>query len=308
MKVASLDLNLLVVLDAVLEEGSVTGAARQLNLSVPAVSRALGRLRSAFDDPLLLRTSRGMEPTAQAVALRPRIRALVAAAQDLLEPAEPDTLSRTFTVLASQDLIAGYGTDLLTLLRKENPAVQVRFLADGRATAVDAELRDGSADVAISVNPSMYTDLRSEGLTRTPYTAVVRIGHPLTSGEVTPARFAAFEHVVVSRRGRLRTAADRFLEQQELQRQVVTAAPDFTTALRLVADGDLVGIVPELLARGLAAPLGLALCPVPLPLKPLRVTLLWHPRRDHDAAHSLLRARIQDLAARVTAPPAVSIE
>lgn len=308
MKVTSLDLNLLVVLDAVLEEGSVTGAARQLNLSVPAVSRALGRLRSAFDDPLLLRTSRGMEPTAQAVALRPRIRALVAAAQDLLEPAENDALSRTFTVLAPQDLIAGYGADLLALVRRENPAVQLRFLADARATAVDAELRDGTADVAISVNPSMYTDLRTAGLTRTPCTAVVRAGHPLTAGEVTPARFADFEHVVVSRRGRLRTAADRLLEEHGLRREVVTAVPDFTTALRLIAGSDLVGIVPALLAHGLAAPLGVTPCPLPLPLKPLRVTLLWHPRRDRDVAHAWLRDRIQELADRVTAPRAVPVE
>ncbi|MVU78289.1 LysR family transcriptional regulator [Nocardia sp. ET3-3] len=302
MKVTSLDLNLLVVLDAVLEEGSVTAAARQLNLSVPAVSRALGRLRTSFDDPLLVRTRRGMEPTAQAIALRPRVRALVAAAEGILEPREPDALSRPFTVLAPHDLIAAYGTQLITRLREQNPAAQVRFLADSRGTAADAELREGTADVAIVVNASAHNDLRAEGLMRVPYTVAVRTGHPLTSEPVTPPRLAAFPHVVVSRRGRLRTATDRLLENHGLHRETAATTPDFTTALHLTADTDLLTIAPTPLARTLATPLGLTLHPLPLPLKPLRVSLLWHPRRDTDPAHKLLRTHILELAETAKTP------
>ncbi|MBO1416668.1 LysR family transcriptional regulator, partial [Streptomyces sp. FH025] len=241
MKVTSLDLNLLVVLDAVLEEGGVTAAARRLDLSVPAVSRALGRLRTAFADPLLVRTGRGMEPTAHALALRPRVRALVEDAQNLLGPAEGDTvaeLRRVLTVLAPEDLVACFGTDLLTRVRAEAPGVQLRFLSEGRAADEGGTLREGAAELAISVNAPKEAGLRTEGLVREPLLGVVRAGHPLSRGETTTARFTAWDHVVVSRHGRLRTAADRLLEAEGTPRTVAASVPDFTTALRLVATSD----------------------------------------------------------------------
>ncbi|MFF3006850.1 LysR family transcriptional regulator [Kitasatospora sp. NPDC057940] len=305
MKVTSLDLNLLVVLDAVLEEGSVTAAARRLDLSVPAVSRALGRLRSAFGDPLLVRSSRGLKPTAHALALRPRVRALVEDAQNLLGPAEDDAPAawrRTFTVLAPEDLIGCFGEDLLTLVRAEAPGVQLRFLSEGRAADESAAVREGTADVTISVNAPKEADLRAEGLVRDPLLGVVRAGHPLSRGEVTPARFAAWDHVVVSRHGRLRTAVDRLLEAEGVQRTVAISVPGFTTALRLIATGHLVGIAPATLVGSLADALELATFPVPLDVKPLRVSMLWHPRHENDPSHRWLRARIREAAGRQTPP------
>lgn len=306
MKVTSLDLNLLVVLDAVLEEGGVTAAARRLDLSVPAVSRALGRLRTAFADPLLVRSGRGLEPTAQALALRPRVRALVEDAQHLLGPAEgdvPAALRRAFTVLAPEDLVAGFGADLLARVRAEAPGVQLRFLSEGRAADEGAAVRESAADVAIGVNTPKEADLRVEGLVREPLVGVVRAGHPLGADGVTPARFAAWEHVVVSRHGRLRTAVDRRLEAEGVRRTVAASVPDFTTALRLVAAGDLVGIAPAALARNLAGPLRLATFAPPFELKPLRVSLLWHPRRDGDPAHRWLLDRLREAAGRTTGRP-----
>ncbi|MFE7591016.1 LysR family transcriptional regulator, partial [Kitasatospora sp. NPDC057512] len=293
MKVTSLDLNLLVILDAVLEEGSVTAAARRLDLSAPAVSRALGRLRTAFADPLLVRSSRGLKPTAYALALRPRVRALVEDARNLLGPAEEDAPAawrRSFTVLAPEDLIGSFGTDLLTLVRAEAPGVQLRLLGGGRAADEGAAVREGAADVAIGVNASKEADLRSEGLVREPLLGVVRAGHPLSSGEVTTARFAAWDHVVVSRHGRLRTVVDRLLEAEGARRTVAASVPGFTAALRLIAAGDLVGIAPAALAGRLADSLELVAFPVPLEVKPLRVSMLWHPRHDDDPSHRWLRA------------------
>ncbi|MFE4519174.1 LysR family transcriptional regulator [Kitasatospora sp. NPDC056783] len=301
MKVTSLDLNLLVVLDAVLEEGGVTAAARRLDLSVPAVSRALGRLRTAFADPLLVRSGRGMKPTAHALALRPRIRALVEDAQNLLGPVEGDTpaaLRRSFTVLAPEDLVACFGADLLARVRAEAPGVQLRFLGEGRTADEGTAVREGAADVAIGVNTHKEDGLRSEGLVRELLLGVVRAGHPLSHGEPTTARFAAWDHVVVSRHGRLRTTTDRLLEAEGLRRAVAASVPDFTTALRLIAAGDLVGTAPATLVRGLAGPLRLAAFPVPLSLKPLRVSLLWHPRHENEPAHRWLRARIREVAGR----------
>ncbi|MER8098755.1 LysR family transcriptional regulator [Kitasatospora sp. NPDC094016] len=301
MKVTSLDLNLLIVLDAVLEEGSVTAAAHRLNLSVPAASRALGRLRTAFADPLLVRSSRGMKPTAHALALRPRVRALVEDAQNLLGPAEEDTvatLRRAFAVLAPEDLIGCFGSDLLTRMRAEAPGVQLRLLSEGRAADEGATVREGAADIAISVNTPKEADLRSEGLVREPLLGVVRAGHPLSHGHVTAARFAAWEHIVVSRHGRLHTATDRLLEAEGVRRTVAASVPDFTTALRLIATSDLVGIAPAALARNLADQLQLALFPVPLDLKPLRISLLWHPRRENDPSHQWLLTRIREAAGR----------
>src|SRR6202034_4360281 len=154
MKVSALDLNLLVVLDVVLEEGSVSRAAARLNMSVPAVSRALGRLRATLGDPLMVRSGRGLQPTATALELKPRVRALVDQAHALMDTgtAAPHALNRTFTVLAPPEAVASAGAFLLDRIAMQAPGVQLRFLAAGPGTDEAEAVRDGTADLAISVN------------------------------------------------------------------------------------------------------------------------------------------------------------
>ncbi|MER7580591.1 LysR family transcriptional regulator [Kitasatospora sp. NPDC097691] len=299
MQLSSVDLNLLVVLDALLEEGSVTRAAHRLNLSVPATSRALGRLRRAFQDPLLVRSGRGLRPTAAAVDLRPRLRLWLEQAEQLLDrQARP--LDRSLTVVAPQDLIVTRSADLLARLAGSAPAAELRLLAsDGGRDGAEA-VRDGTADLAVVVNAAKYPDLRSLGLVRAGLTAAVRTGHGLTRGAMTVERFAAAEHVLVSRSGRPEEALDRELKDAGLPRTVRCVVPGYLAALQLVGRTDLVTVAPAALVRELGAALGVVPVDVPARLRPLRVTLLWHPRRDQDPLVRLLRESLGVLAAELT--------
>ncbi|MFJ8622137.1 LysR family transcriptional regulator [Kitasatospora sp. NPDC093550] len=301
MQLSSVDLNLLVVLDALLDEGSVTRAAHRLNLSVPATSRALGRLRRAFQDPLLVRSGRGLRPTATAVDLRPRLRLWLEQAEQLLDrQARP--LDRSLTVVAPQDLIVLSSAELLTRLTAAAPAAELRLLAsDGGRDGAEA-VRDGTADLALVVNAAKRPDLRSLGLVRAGLTAAVRSGHALTRGEPSAERFAAAEHVLVSRSGRPEEALDRELREAGLPRTVRCVVPGYLAALHLVARTDLVTVAPVALVREAGAALGVVPVPVPVParLRPLRVTLLWHPRRDQDPLLRLLRESLGALAEELT--------
>ncbi|MFG3229278.1 LysR substrate-binding domain-containing protein [Kitasatospora sp. NPDC048194] len=296
MQLSSVDLNLLVVLDALLEEGSVTRAAHRLNLSVPATSRALGRLRRAFRDPLLVRAGRGLRPTAAAVDLRPRLRLWLEQAEQLLGR-QDQPLDRSLTLVAPQDLIVTRSADLLARLAADAPAAELRLLgADGGRDGAEA-VREGTADLAVVVNAAKYPDLRSLGLVRAGLTAAVRAGHELTRGEVTAGRFAAAGHVLVSRSGRPEEALDRELREAGLPRAVRCTVPGYLAALHLVGRSDLVTVAPVALVRELGPALGVVPVAAPVRLRPLRVTLLWHPRRDQDLLLRLLREGLVALAA-----------
>ncbi|MBV6703395.1 LysR family transcriptional regulator [Kitasatospora aureofaciens] len=302
MQLSSVDLNLLVVLDALLEEGSVTRAAHRLNLSVPATSRALGRLRRAFQDPLLARSGRGLQPTAVALDLRPRLRLWLEQAEELLDrDARP--LARSLTVVAPQDLILTWSDRLLARLSAAAPAAQLRLLAaDGGRDGADA-VRDGTADLALIVNAAKYPGLHSLGLFRAGLTVVVRAGHELTrGGAVTAERFAAAGHVLVSRSGRPDSALDRELHEAGHPRTVRCVVPGYLAALHLASRTDLVAIAPAALVGELADTLGLAPVEAPTGLRPLRVTQVWHPRREQDPLVRLLRSTLTALADELAGP------
>jgi DNA-binding transcriptional LysR family regulator len=297
-----MDLNLLVVLDVLLEEESVSRAAERLNMSVPAVSRALGRLRAALGDPLLARSGRGLRPTATAVDLKPRIRTLIDQARALTR-ADTASETRTFTIMAPADVIAAAGAGLLDRITADGPRTRLRLLSTDHATDEADAVRDGTADAAISVNAARHAGLHSHGLVRAPLTAVVRTGHDLATGAVTPERFAAWPHVMTSRHGRLRSATDTALTSLGHSRTIACSVPDFGTALQLASISDLVAIAPVPLVTGRRAALGLTPINAPVILRPLRVSLLWHPRQHQDPAHQRLRSHITALAANA-APPA----
>ncbi len=147
------------------------------------------------------------------------------------------------------------------------------------------------------VNAAKYPDLRSLGLLRAGLTAAVRAGHGLTRGEVSTERFAAAEHVLVSRSGRPEEALDRELREAGLPRAVRCVVPGYLAALHLVARTDLVTVAPVALVREPGAALGIVPVALPVRLRPLRVTLLWHPRRDQDPLVRLLRESLGALAA-----------
>ena len=163
----SIDLNLLIALDALLTEGSVIGAAQRMNLSPPAMSRTLGRIRLALGDEILVRAGRGMVPTPRALELHGRVRELVEDVRGVLRPdadAGPETLARSFTIRAS-DYVAGvFGVPLQAIAAREAPQVTLRFADQGKEDA--NALREGRIDLDIGVLGDIGPEIRVDATAR----------------------------------------------------------------------------------------------------------------------------------------------
>ncbi|WP_067539041.1 LysR family transcriptional regulator [Nocardia crassostreae] len=285
-----LDLNLLTALDALLEEGSVAGAAARLHVTAPAMSRSLGRIRKATGDQILVRTGRSMVPTTRALAMRAQVHALVQQAHQLLSAQQEldlAALERVFTVRLHDALTAACGTALTTAVHRRAPGVQLRLPAEpGTDTP---ELRRGEVDLESSSSQPTLPDIRHRLVGTDRLVVAVRPGHPLTEGPLSLERYAAAEHVTVSRRGRLRDPIDDALAPRDLTRRVVAAGPTAAFALQLAADADLVVTVPDAVTRSSRNRLGLFTLPLPLRLPDVSLYLLWHQRYDEDRAHIWLR-------------------
>jgi len=296
-----LDLNLLAALDALLEEGSVAGAAARLHVTAPAMSRSLGRIRRTTGDQILVRSGHTMTPTPYAIAVREQVHTLLQQVQGVLAPSrELDlaTLERTFTLRWHDSLVALSGPALLAAVRKQAPGVRLRFTAE---SSIDTpELRRGEVDLEANANRPTAPDIRAERVAESRFVIVVRQRHPLTRVKVvTVARYAASDHITISRRGRLSSALDEALAQLGLTRRVVATAPTEAAAFEFVRRSDLLVTAPESTARSTAADFGLTLLPLPLELPPAPVYLSWHQRYDTDPAHIWLR----DLARTALAGP-----
>lgn len=291
------DFNLLITLDVLLAEGSVARAAKRLRLSPSAMSRALARLRETTGDPLLVRAGRGLVATPRALELRERVSQLVQDAEAVLRPAEqPDLkqLSRTFTLRTSEGFVENFGADLIARVAEQAPGVRLRFMH--KPDKDSASLRDGTVDLETGVvGKATGPELRTQGLFRDRFIGVVRRGHPLIDGEMTPARFAAGSHISVSRRGLDKGPIDEALELLELERHIATTVAGFSTALALAQATDLIASVPERHTASLRA--GLHSFALPLSLPAFTVAMLWHPRLDADPAHRWLRGCLRDVCA-----------
>jgi DNA-binding transcriptional LysR family regulator len=291
------DLNLLFTLDVLLAEGSVARAARRLRLSPSAMSRSLARLRKATGDPLLVRAGRGLVASPRALELRDSVSQLVHGAEAALRPAnklELQNLERTFTFRSSEGFVENFGARLLALVAKEAPGVRLHFLHKLEKTS--GPLRDGSVDLETGViDKAIGPEVRAQALFRDRYVGVVRVGHPMLKGKITPSRYAAAAHVHVSRRDNEKGHVDDALEKLGLKREIATIVGGFSAALALVRASDLVATVHERHTGKLFA--GMHSFPVPLPIPQFTVSLLWHPRLDGDPAHRWLRGRVRDACA-----------
>jgi len=288
------DLNLLIPLNVLLAEGSVARAARRLRLSPSAMSRALARLREATGDPLLVRAGRGLVPTPRALELRERVSQLVKDGEAVLRPADKVNLKelrRTFTLRTSEGFVENFGPDLIARVGEEAPGVKLRFVQ--KPDKDSASLRDGTVDLETGVvENTTGPELRVQALFRDRYVGVVRKGHALCKGKLTPARYVTGRHIFVSRRGLDTGRIDEALKSLGLTREIVTIVGGFSTALALARGSDLIASVPERHTGNLRT--GMHSFPLPIPMPEVTVSLLWHPRLDADAAHRWLRGCVRD--------------
>ncbi len=288
------DFNLLVTLDVLLAEGSVAGAARRLRLSPSAMSRSLARLRKTVGDPLLVRAGRGLVPTPRAQELRGRVGQLVQEAEAALRPAEKldlERLVRTFTLRTNEGFAENFGPGLIARVGQEALGVRLRFVQ--KLDKDSKPLRDGTVDLETGVvGETTGPEVRAQALFRDRFVGVVRAGHPLSRGKVTPPRYASARHVGVSRRGLDKGPIDEALEPLGLERDVAAVVGGFSTALALARASDLVATVPERHTGSLRA--GMHSFALPFATPQITVSLLWHPRLDADPAHRWLRGCVRD--------------
>jgi DNA-binding transcriptional LysR family regulator len=270
------------------------------------MSRALARLREATGDPLLLRAGRGLVPSPRALELRERVGQLVHDAEAALRPADAlklERLDRTFTLRTSEGFVENFGARLLARVSAEAPGVRLRFVP--KLDKDSGPLRDGTVDLETGVvGKATGPEVRAQTLFRDRFVGVVRPGHPLSEGELTPARYAAARHVHVSRRGSDRGPVDEALAALGLQREIATTVGGFSAALALARASDLVATVPERHTGDLRA--GMHSFALPLPVPPITVSLLWHPRMDGDQAHRWLRGCVRDACAEQLHDPPTS--
>ncbi|WP_131115465.1 LysR family transcriptional regulator [Lichenihabitans psoromatis] len=296
----TMDLNLLVALDALLAETSVTGAARRLGLSASAMSRTLTRLRAATGDPLLVRAGRGLVPTPHAIGLRDKVHALTREAQAVLRPSVIDldlaALDRTFTIRASEAFMDLLSAPVVAAITGAAPRLRLHFAPKLDKTA--HPLREGMIDLEIGVLGTSAPEIRSQVLFTDELVGVVRREHPLlVDAAVTPERYAACKHLATFRDGDPAERIDEALERLGLRRSIPVVVPGYPDAMRIARQSDLVALVPRSclgnrLTRDDDILQGLESFALPLPTPSFKISAIWHPRVDADPAHRWLRETV----------------
>ena len=301
----TLDLNLLRVFDEVMAERSLTRAARNLALTQPAVSNALRRLRDTLGDELVVRDGQGMVPTPRALSIWPTVREALGQLQASLAPSnfEPAQATTTFVLAMADATAAELMPGLIDILESEAPGVAMRVVP---LTTRDPRqlLDEGQADLAVGHFPSLLADLvvRAQGdqvvafahqrLYDGQYVCVMRAGHPLARGPLTLDKFCAARHMLVSFSGRPYGFIDESLAALGRKRQVVLTVNQFFTAGRVVANSNLLTVLPQHFVSVTGIADQLVLRPLPFDVAPVHVDAVWHSRMQLQSAHLWLRQTI----------------
>nr|WP_298138999.1 LysR family transcriptional regulator [uncultured Pseudomonas sp.] len=287
-----LDLNLLVTLDVLLAEHNVTRAAERLNLSQPAVSVHLAKLREFFGDPLLLPGPRGMLPTARADELREPLRQALETLGHAVSPTrpfDPAEACHTWRVMASD-----YGDSTIVLpalakLRSAAPNTRLAVL-ELVPSRIARQAERGEIDLAFHTRDDAPPELHGRTLFTERYVLAGRAGHPELGAPPTLERFCRLDHVIVSPNGGgFRGVTDETLAATGLSRRVSLSVPHFLFVISTLLSTDLVAMLPERLVRGNTA---LQVTEPPVQVPGYEMVMLWHERSHRDPAHRWLREHI----------------
>ncbi len=294
--IRSVDLNLLVVFDAIFDELSVTRAAERLNVTQSTASGMLRRLRDTFDDELFLRTSHGLLPTPRAEELAAPVRALVEQADAILRPGafDPAHSNVTFRMSASDYMQRAVVLPTTRRIRQLAPNCRVAAMPRSPARLADQLMR-GEVDVCACARETVLAGMRTATLFLERYVCVGRKKHRLDEGFLPLARLAEFDHILVDPSGRSFTGpVDTALSEAGLSRRVVAILPTFTSLFSLLRDEDCLAFVPERLAQSTLSELKIFETELAIP--EFEVVAMWHPRFETDPRHVWLRAVMLDVA------------
>jgi DNA-binding transcriptional LysR family regulator len=297
LDIRGIDLNLLIVLDALLDERSVTGAAARLGYTQPTISGMLARLRDLFGDPLFVRTQRGILPTPRAEALASPLKQFLADGRRLVTPDvfNPATAEITCAISTNDYMQHALLVPFIRVLRREAAKIRLAIKPPIIAGLADALAR-GDADLSVTIPEFAMSNLPSRRLYREHYVAAVRPEHPLAKRRtISLETFCSYDHILVSPTGgSFEGPTDQELARIRKRRTVRYSVPSFLLVPELLQIDDLIAFVPSRLLRGYGERLTLLRSPISVP--GFDVIAVWHPRVGQDVAHRWLRMRLSQTA------------
>lgn len=313
MNLSAFDLNLLRILDALLTEKSTVRAAEKVGLSQPAVSSALGRLRSLLDDPLFVRHGQCIVPTDYAASLEIPLKQILDDLAALLshqESFEPATAACSFKIAGSDYFAEMLMPQLAQRLCANAPKIQIQ-LVDLMPADYVASLENHSVDLALVPKVEFPNWVECQTVFVSSFVMVARQGHPrlkragLKPFDTVPIDlFCDLGHIVFSPEGRLKAMGDAALSRLGRERKVAMTMPAFGGIASAVAESDLVALLPEPLAQKIAVSKGLAIYAAPVPLPRAQMCMIWHKRHSGSGAHRWLRDTVQSLISLAPQGPA----
>lgn len=292
--IRSFDLNLLIALDALLDETNVSRAAERLSLTQPTVSGMLARLRDGFGDPLLVRARHGMIPTPRAMAIHPLVKGVLRETEALLAPVvfDPSQADMTVALSVNDYMLSAVLTPFIKELRQSAPGIRLALLPleiDGLA----ARMAAGQVDLAVTTTAFAAPELRRLPLGRNRYIGVARPEHPIHERPVTLDRFCSYDHALVSPTGGgFQGPTDQALAQHGLRRNVALSVPTFAVIPEILCLDDLIAVVPERLAVTWQD--RLKSFETPCEVQGFETVIVWHNRSQADPAHQWIRRSIAD--------------
>lgn len=294
INLSRIDLNLLVVLEAIIAEGGVSRAAARLNLTQPAVSHALARLRELFDDPLFVREGRNLAPTALTKRLIEPLRQSLQALGALIDKGasfDPARSETGFTVSMRDPMEVLILPPMMQRLGRLAPRIDLRTV-QVRRRSLEAGLADGTLDAALDVALPLSERIHRQRVSADRFVVAVRKSHPRVRPGFALATYLAEKHVMVTSRRRGLGAEDIELGQHGKRRHVSLRCRNYLAALRVVAASDLVLTMTARYARLLTTGSGVRVLPMPLRMPTLDLFLYWHDRVDDDPASRWLRLQL----------------
>lgn len=300
VNIRDIDLNLLVLLDALLRERSVTKAARAMNMTQPAMSNALKRLRKLLGDPVLVRTASGMQPTARAEQLHRPVRNALAQMEAAIAPNrafEPATAERLFTILITDYAASVLMPQVVGVLEREAPNIALNILS-ASADAID-QIERGEADFLVNQFGQLPANFHQQRLWTDRLACLIRKDHPALiagGGELSIEAFLAQHHIVITQTGVGLSRLDNALADRGLMRSISVLTRHYQLPRELVANSDMIAALPARIARYQARHLGLEVMQPPIELPEFQIGIAWGALDHHDVAHRWLRERIIAIA------------
>lgn len=292
----TIDLNLLVIFDALLTAKNITRAAEEIGMSQPAMSRALGRLRALFDDPLLARTKKGYVLSPRAEELRGQLETALNNITGLITPTtfDPSTISDTFRIAMLDHPSFLILPSLLAQVDVLAPRLGINILS--LHGDVFTKLADNSIDLAVSLFEDTPAGFYRQSLYDENLKTILREKHPALS-DWNIKTFAKQRHALVSVSGDDKGSyLDKILMRKGLTRNIAARVPHFLILPKIIQGSDLIATVPARLAKEFAADYELEVVDPPIPSSPFSLSQLWHERRHKDPLHQWIRQRIKEVA------------